>query len=102
MTIRVAGNGPEGRNAASYPSVGQLGLNCAPREAVVDRVAACAREDIAILAKLRAGRRSGGCDGGRFSPFHETTTHRSQTLITRALHGPSRDTSQPLLRTSHR
>ena len=40
--------------------------------------------------------------GGRLSPVHETTTHRFQTLIARALHGPPRDAAQSLLRTSHR
>ena len=39
---------------------------------------------------------------GRFSPFHETTTHRFQTLIARALHGHPRGAAQPLLRTSQR
>ena len=65
-------------------------------------MAACTREDVAILKRLQAGRRSNGYDGGRFSPFHETTTHRFQTLIARALHGPPHDAAQPLLRTSHR
>ena len=74
----------------------------AAREAVAHRVAAYTREDVAILEKLQSGRRSNGYDGGRFSPFHETTTHRFQTLIARALHGPSREAAQPLLRTSHR
>lgn len=74
----------------------------AARGAVVDRVAACTREDIDILEKLQAGRRSSGYDGGRFSPFHETTTHRFQTLIARALHGHPRGAAQPLLRTSQR
>ena len=74
----------------------------AAREAVVDRVAAYTREDVAILERLQAGRRSNGYDGGRFSPFHEITTHRFQTLIARALHGPPRDGAQPLLRTSQR
>ena len=59
-------------------------------------------EDIEILEKLQAGRRSSGCDGGWFSPFHEATTHRFQTLIARALRGPPRGAAQPLLRTSHR
>ena len=74
----------------------------AAREAVAHRVAAYTREDVAILEKLQSGRRSNGYDGGRFSPFHETTTHWFQTLIARALHGPSREAAQPLLRTSHR
>ena len=74
----------------------------AAREAVVDRVAAYTREDIAILEKLQAGRRSSGYDGGRFSPFHETTTHRFQTLIARALHGSSSSATRSLLRTSQR
>ena len=74
----------------------------AARDAVVERVAAYTREDIAILEKLQDGRRSDGFDGGRFSPFHETTTHRFQTLIARALRGPPRDAAQPLLRTSQR
>ena len=73
----------------------------APREAVVDRVAAYTREDVGILEKLQAGRRSSGYDGGRFSPFHEITTHRFQTLIARALHGSPRAGAQSLLRTSH-
>ena len=74
----------------------------AAREAIVDRVAAYTREDIAILEKLQAGRLSSGYDGGRFSPIHETTTHRFQTMIARALLGPPRDAAQPVLRTSHR
>ena len=72
------------------------------RAAVVDRVTAYTKEDIDILERLQAGRRSSGYDGGRFSPVHETTTHRFQTLIARALHGPPRGAVQPLRRTSHR
>ena len=53
-----------------------------------------------ILEKLQTGRRSSGYDVGRFSPFHEPTTHRFRTLIARALHGPPRGAAQPLLRTS--
>ncbi len=57
----------------------------ASRQAVLQRVAAYTKEDIAILEKLQAGRQSSGFDGGRFSPFHETTVHRFQGLIARSL-----------------
>ena len=59
----------------------------AAREALAERVTAVTQEDIEILEKLQAGRRSSGYDGGRFSPFHETTTHHFHTLIARALRG---------------
>lgn len=74
----------------------------AARRAVVDRVGAYTKEDLAILEKLQAGRHSCGYDGGRFSPFHETTTHRFQTLVARALHGRAHDPALPVLRTSHK
>jgi choline monooxygenase len=57
------------------------------RDAVKDRVATYTREDIEILERLQAGRRSSGYDGGRFSPFHETTTHHFQKLVARSLNG---------------
>ncbi|MCP4766628.1 MAG: aromatic ring-hydroxylating dioxygenase subunit alpha [Gammaproteobacteria bacterium] len=55
------------------------------REAVVNRVDSYTREDISILEKLQAGRHSRAYDGGRFSPYHETTTHHFQKLIAHTL-----------------
>lgn len=59
----------------------------AARDAVMTRVASYTEEDIAILERLQAGRASSGYDGGRFSPFHETTTHQFQKLVARSLNG---------------
>ena len=55
------------------------------RQAILDRVALYTHEDIEILERLQAGRYSSGYDGGRFSPFHETTTHQFQRLVARSL-----------------
>ncbi len=57
------------------------------RDAVVSRVAAYTEEDVEILERLQAGRQSSGYDGGRFSPFHETTTHQFQKLVAGSLNG---------------
>jgi len=57
------------------------------RASVVTRVASYTKEDIEILERLQAGRSSSGYDGGRFSPFHEITTHHFQKLVARSLHG---------------
>ena len=51
------------------------------RQALVDRVLSVFDEDVAILNRLQAGRTSGGFDGGRFSAFHEPTSHRFQHMI---------------------
>ena len=55
------------------------------RDAIVERVDSYTQEDIAILEKLQAGRHSRAYDGGRFSPYHETTTHHFQKLIAHSL-----------------
>jgi len=67
----------------------------AARDAVLKRVAAYTEEDIAILERLQAGRRSSGYDGGRFSPFHETTTHRFQKLVAESLMGEIKTAGRP-------
>lgn len=51
------------------------------RQALVDRVLSVFDEDVAILDRLQAGRSSSGFDGGRFSAFHEPTSHRFQRMI---------------------
>ena len=53
----------------------------AARNSVVERVDAYTQEDIDILEKLQAGRHSSAYDGGRFSPYHETTVHQFQKQI---------------------
>lgn len=55
------------------------------REGVARRVDSYTQEDISILKRLQAGRHSMGYDGGRFSPYHETTTHHFQKLVAQAL-----------------
>ncbi len=55
------------------------------RQTVVDRVGAVTAEDVGILEKMQAGRNSQGFDGGRFSPYHEKTTHRFHQLVARHL-----------------
>jgi len=57
------------------------------REGVAHRVDSYTQEGISILKRLQAGRHSSGYDGGRFSPYHETTTHHFQKLIAQALVG---------------
>ena len=66
------------------------------RSAVLERVTAYTEEDIAILERLQAGRRSSGYDGGRFSPFHETTTHRFQKLIAESIKGGIEAAGRPV------
>ena len=64
--------------------VGEDGLDPAQdaaRDGVAERVDSYTREDIAILERLQAGRQSPAYDGGRFSPYHETTTFQFQKLI---------------------
>lgn len=53
----------------------------AARDGVVARVDSYTQEDIAILERLQAGRHSPAYDGGRFSPYHETTTFQFQRLV---------------------
>ncbi|WP_272005022.1 aromatic ring-hydroxylating oxygenase subunit alpha [Roseovarius sp. ZX-A-9] len=55
------------------------------RQAVVERVKGVTHEDIPVLEMMQAGRHSPGFDGGRFSPFHETTTHKFQQLVAQGL-----------------
>ena len=55
------------------------------RNGVMERITSYTLEDIDILEKLQAGRKSERYDGGRFSPFHETTTHRFQKLVAKSL-----------------
>jgi choline monooxygenase len=55
--------------------------HAAARAAVVQRVHSVTSEDLDILQKMQAGRNSEGFDGGRFSPYHETTTHHFQKLV---------------------
>ena len=72
--------------------VGENGLDAslqAARDGVAARVDAYTREDIAILERLQAGRHSPGYDGGRFSPYHETTTFQFQKLIALSVEGRS-------------
>ena len=57
----------------------------AARDGVVERVDSYTQEDIAILERLQAGRHSPAYDGGRFSPYHETTTHQFQKLVAQHL-----------------
>ncbi len=59
------------------------------RQTVVDRVGAVTREDIDVLEWMQAGRHSDGFDGGRFSPYHETTTHHFQKLVAQRMNGVS-------------
>ena len=70
--------------------VGEHGLDDtldAARDGVAERVDSYTREDIVILERLQAGRHSPAYDGGRFSPYHETTTFRFQQLIAKSLAG---------------
>ena len=55
------------------------------RQALVERIAAVNREDMDILKRLQQGRRSPGFDGGRFSPYHETTVHNFHRLVAERL-----------------
>jgi choline monooxygenase len=57
----------------------------AARNGVMERITSYTLEDIDILERLQAGRKSERYDGGRFSPFHETTTHRFQKLVAKSL-----------------
>ncbi len=59
----------------------------AARAAVVERIHSVTSEDINILEKMQAGRASDGFDGGRFSPYHETTTHHFQKLVAKCISG---------------
>ena len=59
----------------------------AARAGVAQRVDSYTQEDISILERLQAGRHSPAYDGGRFSPYHETTTHHFQKLVAQALAG---------------
>jgi phenylpropionate dioxygenase-like ring-hydroxylating dioxygenase large terminal subunit len=61
-----------------------------PDDHLLRRVATYTREDIAILERLQAGRASSGYDGGRFSSYHEQTTHQFQKLVARTLNGGNR------------
>ncbi|MEM7208937.1 MAG: aromatic ring-hydroxylating dioxygenase subunit alpha [Pseudomonadota bacterium] len=55
------------------------------RTGVANRIDTYTQEDIAILERLQAGRHSSAYDGGRFSPYHETTTHHFQKLVANAI-----------------
>ena len=57
----------------------------AARAGVAGRVHSYTLEDLAILQRLQEGRHSSAYDGGRFSPYHETTTHHFQKLVAEAL-----------------
>ena len=68
--------------------VGEDSMNSEYEEAragVAGRVDFYTQEDISILERLQAGRHSSAYDGGRFSPYHETTTHHFQKLIAQTL-----------------
>lgn len=62
----------------------------AARDGVAQRVDSYTQEDISILERLQAGRHSPAYDGGRFSPYHETTVHHFQKLVAESL---ARDTN---------
>jgi choline monooxygenase len=53
-------------------------------------------EDIGVVEGMQIGRHSPGYVGGRFSPYHEATTHEFQRRIANAVAGAGREAEAPL------
>ena len=55
------------------------------RKSVVELWRKTNLEDMAVVEGMQIGRRSPGYHDGRFSPYHEVTTHEFQRRITNQL-----------------